>query len=130
VRVAIIGINSALEWAVQRFLRDRLGPKIPSKSLEELLKQSHGRLLDDWVLPLDREISLGFQSHEWPSIKRVQELRREAGHPAVSTGIKNLTDAEFQRLVRDAISAVAKLTGLPTPKMPPPMIGVLSGGTV
>jgi hypothetical protein len=122
-------MNSALEWAVQSFLRDSLGSKIPSKSLEELLKQTHGRLLDYWVLPLVRDIGLGLEHSEWPSIKKIQDLRREAGHPTLSNEIPNLTDASFEKFVRDSISAVAKLTRLPMPKVPPRMTGVLSGGT-
>ena len=81
-KVAIIHLNSALEWAVHHFLDSQLGSKIPSESLKELLKQSHGRLLENWVLPLDRDLALGLERDEWPSIKRIQDLRKE-GAPCV-----------------------------------------------
>jgi hypothetical protein len=129
-RVAIIHLNSALEWAVQRFLHDQLGSKIPSKSLEELLKQSHGRLLDDWVLPLDRDLGLGLEQNEWPSVKRIQKLRREAGHPTLVSEINNLTNMDFHWLAKHATSAVAKLSGQTVPKTPPPMDAIIAGGTV
>ncbi len=130
-RIAIIYLNSALEWAVQRFLRDQLSSKIPSKALEKLLgHQTHGRLLDDWVLPLDRTAGLGLEHKEWPSIKKIQKLRREAGHPAKSNEISTLTILDFEKLVRDASTAIAKLSGLVAPKVPPPMMGTLAGGTL
>jgi hypothetical protein len=128
-RIAIMHLNSALEWAVHRFLHAQLSSRIPPESLENLLKQTHGRLLRDWVLPLDRRLHLGLEHGEWPSIRRIQELRKEAGHPTVSTGLCNLTDADFAKLVKDATHAVAKLTGIPVPKSPPPMVGAIAGGT-
>ena len=128
-RIAIIHLNSALELAVHRFLYAQISSRIPPESLENLLKQTHGRLLSDWVLPLDRVLHLGLERGEWPSIRKVQELRKEAGHPTVSTGLCNLTDLNFAKLVQDATSAVAKLTGIPVPKSPLPMVGAISGGT-
>ncbi len=129
-RIAIIYLNSALEWAVQRFLRDQLSSKIPSEALEKVLSQTHARLLADWVLPLDRTIALGLEHKEWPSIKKIQKLRGEAGHPAKSNEISTLTILDFEKLVRDASTAIAKLSGLVAPKIPPPMVGILAGGTV
>src|SRR5258708_6549585 len=126
----MIYLNSAIEWAVQRFLCAQLGPQIPPKCLEGLLKQSHDRLLNDWVLPLERSAGLNLESNEWPSIKKVQQYRREAGHPSVSTGLSKITDLEFAKLMRDATTAMAKLAGLPVPKAPPPMVGDLGGETV
>ncbi len=129
-RIAIIYLNSALEWAVQRFLRNQLSSKIPSEALEKLLSQTHARLLADWVLPLDHSIGLGLEHNEWPSLKRIQKLRGEAGHPATTNEIGTLTDLDFVKLVRDASTAIAKLSGLVVPKVPPPMVGSLAGGTV
>jgi len=128
-RIAIIYLNSALEWAVQRFLQNQLSSKIPSEALEKVLNQTHARLLDDWVLPLDRTVGLGLEHREWPSIKKIQRLRREAGHPATSNEIGALTDLDFVKLVADASTAIAKLSGLVAPKVPPPMVGTLAGGT-
>jgi hypothetical protein len=129
-RIAIIYLNSALEWAVQRFLRNQLSSKIPSEALEKVLSQTHARLLADWVLPLDRTIGLGLEHREWPSIKKIQKLRREAGHPGTSNEISTLTDLDFLKLVRDASTAIAKLSGLAVPKVPPSMVDSLAGGTV
>lgn len=129
-RSAIIHLNSAIESAVHRFLRDQLGPAIPQKSLEAVLKQSHSRLLEDWVLPLDRDVGLGLEHNEWQSLKKIQMLRREAGHSTSLNKIENLTSADFDKLVKDACSAVAKLCGFPVPKKPPPLVGIFAGGTV
>jgi hypothetical protein len=129
-RIAIIYLNSALEWAVQRFLRNQLSSKIPSEALQEVLRQTHARLLSDWVLPLDRIVGLGLEHKEWPSIVKIQKLRRKAGHATASSEIGALTDLDFEKLVRDASTAIAKLNGLVAAKIPPPMVGILAGGTV
>jgi hypothetical protein len=40
-----------------------------------------------------------------------------------------LTNLDFEKLMRDASSAVEMLRGLSVPKLPPPMVGILGGGT-
>ena len=129
-QVAIINLNSALEWAVERFLRQQLGPRIPPESLDKLLEQTHGRLLSDWVLPLSRSLGLALDNNEWPNIRKIQQLRREAGHPTVRVGIDALYAPEFWKLVKDATSAMVKMTGLPKPKAPPPMTATVHCRTV
>jgi hypothetical protein len=87
--------------------------------------------LEDWVLPLMRDAGLNLENTgEWQSIKRIQDFRREAGHPNVSRGLEKLTSQEFSKLVRDATSAMSKLARLDTPKTPPPMFVDLAGGTM
>jgi hypothetical protein len=130
VQVAIIHLNSALEWCVQTFLNGKLGPVIPQTSLETVLRQSHGRLLTDWVLPLVRQLGIDLESREWPSIRRIQELRAEAGHPSRVVGLASLGEQDFNRLAQDATVTIAKLLGVPTPKMPPPMDAAGATGTV
>ena len=81
--IAVLHLNSAMESAVDKFIEDQLGPKIPSASLKNILKDNYGRLLENWVLPLSDQLNLDLRNREWPSIKRIQELRRESGHPDV-----------------------------------------------
>ena len=82
------------------------------------------------MLPLDRSLGLGLELNEWKSIKKIQGLRKEAGHPTLLNEIAKLTRTDFQILVRDAASAVAKLSGLTMPKMPPLMDADVAGGTI
>ena len=118
-----------MESAVERFIEDQLGPKVPQVSLKNVLKENYDRLLNNWVLPLSDELNLDLRNHEWASIKRIQELRRESGHPTVNTGIATLDKIEWFRLVKDATSAISKLTGTVPPKSPHPMWAALQSGT-
>jgi HEPN domain-containing protein len=127
--IAVLHLNSAMEYAVDRFIEDQLGPKVPTASLKNVLKENYDRLLSNWVLPLSDELNLDLRTHEWPSIKRIQELRRESGHPTVNTGIATLDKIEWFRLVKEATSAISKLTGTVPPKSPHPMWAALQSGT-
>lgn len=126
--IAVLHLNSAMEAAVGQFIRDQVGPKIPAPSLEKILRDSYDRQLTNWVLPLSDELNLDLRNKEWTSIRKIQDLRRESGHPQVVSGIATLTDAHWTVLVNDAISAIAKLTGTPQPKSPRPMAGELQAG--
>jgi hypothetical protein len=127
--IAVLHLNSAMESAVDRFIVDQLGPKVPAASLKNVLKENYDRLLSNWVLPLSDELNLDLRNHEWASIKRIQELRRESGHPTVNTGIATLDKIEWFCLVKDATSAISKLTGTVSPKSPHPMWAALQSGT-
>jgi hypothetical protein len=127
--IAVLHLNSAMEFAVERFIEDQLGPKVPAASLKNVLKENYDRLLSNWVLPLSDELNLDLRNHEWTSIKRIQELRRESGHATVNTGIATLDKIEWFRLVKDATSAISKLTGTVSPKSPHPMWAALQSGT-
>jgi len=126
---AILHLNSALESAVDQFIERQLGTKIPATSLKSILKENYDRLLSNWVLPLSDNLNLELRNREWPSIREIQDLRREAGHPALSRGVAALSDTNWYRLVRAATAAVAKLTGTAAPKSPHPMTGELQAGT-
>jgi hypothetical protein len=127
--IAVLHLNSAMESAVDRFIEDQLGPKVPAASLKNVLKENYDRLLSNWVLPLSDELNLDLRNNEWASIKRIQELRRESGHPTVNTGIATIEKIEWFRLVKDATSAISKLTGTAPPKSPHPMWAALQSGT-
>lgn len=127
--MAVIHLSSALEWAVQRFLERHLAGTLPAKSLQTTLKQSHGRLLEDWVLPIARELALDLESQEWPSIKRVQTLRAEAGHPAIGRTWADLSEYDFRVLAQHATSAVSKLLAVQAPKTPPVLSVEAAAGT-
>jgi hypothetical protein len=127
--IAILYLNSAMEAAVDRFIEAQLVSKIPATSLKNILKDNYGRLLENWVLPLSEQLNLGLRDNEWGSIKKTQDYRRESGHPDVSRGIDALVDNEWFRLVKDGISAIAKLTGTQAPKTPHPMYAEIQSGT-
>lgn len=127
--IAVLHLNSAMETAVSHFIRDQVGTKIPAPSLEKILRDGYDRQLTNWVLPLSDELNLDLRNKEWTNIKKIQDLRRESGHPQVVRGIATLTDADWTVLVNDAISAIAKLTGTPQPKSPRPMAGEMQAGT-
>lgn len=127
--IAVLHLNSAMEAAVDEFIRVQLGPKIPAPSLKNVLKENYDRLLNNWVLPLSDELNLDLRNIEWPSIKKIQELRREAGHPLVTTGIATIGEREWLGLVKHVVSAISKLTGIPVPKSPHPMSGEMHSGT-
>jgi hypothetical protein len=128
-QIAVLHLNSAMEAAVDRFIEDQLSPRIPAASLKNILKDNYGRLLENWVLPLSDELELDLRNQEWPSIKKIQDLRRESGHPDVVRGIAALSNVEWFRLVKDATSAIAKMTGTTPPKSPHPMWAALQAGT-
>jgi hypothetical protein len=124
--VAIIHLNSAVEWAVQEFLRVKLAGHIPARSLDAILETAHARLLDTWILPYSDQMGLGLRENEWPAIRQIQQLRKKAAHPADSAEIESLSEAEFTRLVRSAASTIAKLCSLAVPKLPPPMEAIMA----
>jgi hypothetical protein len=126
--IAALHLNSAMEAAVEQFLRSQLLSKIPAASLNNVLRENYDRLLNNWVLPLSDELNLNLRDNEWPSIKKIQELRREAGHPQLNTGIAALTQADWSSLVKDAKSAISKLLGIPMPKSPHLMTSELHAG--
>lgn len=127
--IAVLFLNSAMEAAVDRFIEDQLGPKIPPASLKNILKDNYDRLLNNWVLPLSDQLNLDLRTKEWASIKKIQDLRRESGHPDVVRGIDALEETEWFQLVKDATSAIAKLTGTAPPKAPHPMWAEVQSGT-
>jgi hypothetical protein len=127
--IAVLYLNSAMEAAVDRFIEVQLGPRIPPASLKSVLKENYDRLLNNWVLPLSDQLNLDLRKGEWASIKKIQDLRRESGHPEVVRGIDAMNDAEWFGLVKDATSAIAKLTGMSSPKAPHPMYAELQSGT-
>jgi hypothetical protein len=130
-QMAIIHLNSALEAFVQTFIKNELKAVLPQKSLDVVVKQSHGRLLDDWVLPFcgKRNIDIDNKSIEWQSVKRVQDLRREAGHPSKQGSLRALTEFDFYNLTRHSISFICKILHQKAPKTPPPFIGASAAGT-
>ena len=80
-------------------------------------------------LPLSEQLNLDLRNGEWVSIKKLQDLRRESGHPDVVRGIDAMNDAEWFKLVKDATSAIAKLTAISPPKAPHAMYAELQSGT-
>lgn len=128
VEVAFIQLNAALEWASQIYIQKCLASSIPEKSLNAMLKQSYARNLEDWILPLSRQANLDLENNEWSDIQRIRQLRREAAHPVVSTGLQDVTQQEFWRLTRAANSAIAKLLDIHFPKAPPHHEGEIGGG--
>lgn len=129
-KVAILHLNSAIEWSTQEYLRRRLADRLPAETLESVLSQAHGRLLDQWVLPLSRSDGLEIENKEWPRIKRVQTLRREAGHPNVTVGLPAVEDREFTELCHFAISFTAKVLRIEAAKEPPYLEGMAAAGSV
>jgi len=129
-KVAILHLNSAIEWSTQEYLRRRLMDQLPEETLEVVLRQAHGRLLDEWVLPISRRDALEIENKEWPAIKRVQALRREAGHPNVTVGLGAVEDTEFQRLCHFAIAFTAKVLGTEVAKEPPYLEATAAAGSV
>ena len=129
-QMAIIHLNSALEWCVQTFVEGELKGVIPPESLKVVLRQAHGRLLNEWVLPLCRKRSIDVESVEWPSVKRVQDLRAEAGHLSRQGDLYALSESEFHTLAKNSISFICKLLGEATPKAPPPLSTATAAGTV
>jgi hypothetical protein len=128
-QLAIIHLNSALEWTVHRFLESQLAPAVPEESIRILLRQAHGRLLNEWVLPLIRQRGPNLEPIEWDAIKRIQKLRAEAGHPTLGTEVAALSNGEFEHLTRSAASGIAKLMGKPVPKAPPRLYAYAAAGT-
>lgn len=128
-QLAVIHLNSALEWTVHRFLESQLAPAVPEESIRILLRQAHGRLLNEWVLPLIRQGGLNLETIEWDAIKRIQKLRAEAGHPTLGTEVAALSHGEFEHLTRLAASSIAKLLGKPAPKAPPRLYAHAAAGT-
>jgi hypothetical protein len=128
-KVATLHLNSAIEWSTQEYLRRRLANHLPDDTLEAVLKQMHGRLLDEWVLPMSRRDGLDIENNEWQGIKRVQTLRREAGHPSVTVGLSLVEEAEFLKLCHSAILFTAKVLGIETAKEPPYLEGSAAAGS-
>lgn len=129
-RVAIVHVSSAVEWAVQGFLESYLTDLIPEATLGAILRQAHGRLLDDWVLPISRSLELGLEGPIWESIKKVQRLRREAGHPSVDEGLADLTHSDFVLMCDYLIVAISNLVGCDPAKGPPYLEGSAAAGLV
>jgi hypothetical protein len=118
LQLALIHLSSAVEWGTQRFLERHLAPAIPDASLRVVLKQSHGRLLNDWLLPLIRREGTDLERNEWPDIKRIQELRASAGHPDLDSAWQTVTEDEFERLADAATRTLSKLLAVAMPKSP------------
>jgi hypothetical protein len=129
-KVAILHLNSAIEWSTQEYLRRSLTGHLPGETLHSVLSQAHGRLLNEWVLPISRRDGLEIENKEWPRIKRVQKLRGEAGHPNVKVGLSEVEEGEFQQLCHFAISFTAKVLRIEAAKEPPYLEGSSAAGSV
>jgi hypothetical protein len=121
-QLAIIHLSSALEWAVTTYLEAQLASRIPKKPLDQILDQSHGRLLEDWVWPLNGEVGTGITQQEWQAVKGVQKLRQKAGHEFLAPEIESLADDDFLVLLVNSSAFIQRLTGVQQLKRPFPML--------
>lgn len=119
LQLAVIHLSSALDWTVQRFLQDSLAHVIPEQSLQTILKQSYSRVLGEWVRPLADQKGLNLEQGDWSLIRRLQELRRTAAHPALTGSTDNSNPPGFLDMWYAGVRTIRALLGAVPAKIPP-----------
>lgn len=112
---AIIHLNTAIEWAVRRFVDAKLAGVIPKEGVKSVLRSSYDRLLDDWVRPLAEREGINLDQ-DWPRITAIRGRR----HAVLHRGERplKLSEPEFNQMLGAARSMVGRLLNVREPKAP------------
>jgi hypothetical protein len=118
--IALLQLNTAVEWAEREFLAQRLGGIVPPESLKYVLRQGQDQRERQWVRPLCMQLGIVIPDRTWSDLARLRNLRGEAAHGRQAGPAFTLPQAEFLQLLRIASEVIALLTGQPAPKLPYP----------
>ena len=119
VRMAIVELNAAVEWAATTFVEENLKRILPAESLRTVLDNHFSRLLSDWVLPLARQHIPALVSEDWQGIQQIRKLRAGAAHSSPDPSTIEAIQRKFLDLARIAARAVARLANRDAPRTPP-----------
>jgi hypothetical protein len=118
--IALLQLNTAVEWAEREVLAQRLGRLVPPDSLKYVLRQGQDQRERQWVRPLCMQLGIVMPDRTWSDLARLRNLRGEAAHGRQAGSAFTLPQAEFLQLLRTASEVIALLTQQPAPKLPYP----------
>jgi hypothetical protein len=116
--MALLQLNTAVEWAEREFLAQRLHTSIPPKSLKHVLRQTQEQRERQWVRPLCNQLGITIADRTWKDIACLRTLRGGAAHGRHSDSKFLLPQAKFLTLLRSATIVISMLIGQPPPKLP------------
>jgi hypothetical protein len=116
--MALIQLNTAVEWAERTFLSQQLSASIPPESLDRVIHQPQESQEDHWVQPLCKQLGITIPRQTWGALKHLRNLRNSAAHPSLSGSKFSLPQGEFLRLLYSATDVISTLIGQPLPKLP------------
>jgi hypothetical protein len=118
--MALLQLNTAVEWAEREFLSQRLRTLIPPECLRHVLRQGQEQRERQWVRPLCNQLGITISDQTWKDIACLRTLRGEAAHGRHSGSKFLLQQDKFLALLRSATTAISVLIGHPSPKLPYP----------
>jgi hypothetical protein len=116
--MALIQLNTAVEWAERMFLTQQLSGSIPSESLERVLLQPQASQEDHWVKPFCKQLGITISSHTWGDLENIRRRRNAAAHASLSGSKFSLPQPEFLKLLRSVTTMISVLIGQHPPKLP------------
>ena len=118
--MALIQLNTAVEWAERAFLSQQLSASIPRDSLNHVIYQTLELQETHWVKPLCKQLGITIPREMWDALKEIRSRRNTAAHASLSGSKFSLPQVKFLDLLRSATTVISALIGQPPPKLPYP----------